>query len=208
MKYNHIKIPKEFSGNPLAGSYINALDKKTAQKYFQWYMSIKDERIKVLEEAVKSTEGFENWLADFTKRSVIDLQSWFEKVVEKRSTTEEEKKLFMLQYDGTVWEKIIKPPEWVVTDQTRSLDHDVGIYFSEVLLKGNPNLSWGQDLTSKRSPYLNYPLVRGYHFSFNGHGIIHGSALKILEGKSINWEELYERWDKFAKEAASKEKNE
>lgn len=204
MKYIPINIPKEFSGNPIAGDYFRTWDSNTAKKYFQWFMSAKDERIKILEEAVQSTPGFEHWKADFSKESLYALQPWFESVVEKRALTEEEKKLFMRQYNGTIWAKTTNPPEWVVTDLTRSIEHDVGIYFSEVLIKHNPNLSWGQNLTAKRSPDFNRPVVQGQNFSVYGHSIAHGRALTTLKGEQKDWKELYEIWDNHAKKAAQK----
>lgn len=198
MKYQEINFPVEFHGDDFIGNHINRFDKPTARNYFKWYISIKNERILILEQAVNSTQGFEAWNADLSIESLKKLQMWFDKVVEKRAVTDEEKKRHMSQFTEK-WQKVIEPLEWVVTDKTRSICHDVGIYFAEILIKNNPHLSWGQNLTAKTFVYLNEPCVIAEGFSFSPYNIAHVCALKSLEGKNNNWEELYEYWDKWAK---------
>jgi len=200
MKYKKINIPNEFAGNFFSGDYINNFDRETAKQYFRWYMSVKNERIVELERAVQTTKGYENWKADLSIESLDKLQKWFENVVDKRSVTEDEKKQYMSQFSG-VWEVIEDPIEWTITEETKSLCHDVGIYFAEMLIKMNPHLHWGQDVKSKRSVDFNYPIViSGKKFQFNSFTIAHVSALKALKGKQNDWQNLYKYWDDWAKE--------
>jgi hypothetical protein len=127
-------------------------------------------------------------------------------VVEKRPTTDEEKKAYMSQFSG-VWEVIEDPIEWIETAQTESLCHDVGIYFAEMLIKHNPHLKWGQDLKAKTSVDFNWPIVTdSKRFEFNPFTIAHVSALKALDGEKNDWEELFKFWDRWAKENMSEER--
>jgi len=200
VNYAVINIPREFKGDDIIGDYINKFDKGTAIKYFQWYMSIKNERIIVLEKAIKSTHEFSQWNANLSVESLGRLQMWFERNVEKKPATENEKRKFMAQFSG-VWEIVMNPLEWVLTKQTESLCHDIGIYFAEVLMKHNNNLHWGQDLTHKRSPNFNYPqLLGGKNFEFNPYKIAHVSALKALDGEKNDWLKLFNFWDSWAKQ--------
>jgi hypothetical protein len=204
MNYKLIDIPEEFRGTLISGDYINQFDRETAKRYFQWYMSIKNERIITLEKAVQTTKRFEAWKADLSIKSLIELQYWFEKVVEKRPTTEEEKKAYMSQFSD-VYEIIEDPIEWTLRDETESLCHDVGIYFAEMLMKNNPHLIWRQDIKSK-SVDRNWPIVSANKFTFNPYTIASVSALKILDGEQINLEELFTFWDNWAKKCMTEEK--
>ena len=125
MKYTYFDKPKEFLGSVLE------FDKHKAQQYFQWFLFIKDKRIKVLEEAVQSSKGFEEWTANYSVNSLKCLQKWFESVVEKRDTTEVEKNTEIKAYKGTQFEESFMddgPAEWTITDLTESICQDVALF--------------------------------------------------------------------------------
>lgn len=189
MKYTYFDIPGQFVGS------ISHFDRKRAREYFKWFISVKDERLKILERAVQTTKNFESWEADFSVFSLTPLQKWFESVVEKRSTTEREKETQKKIYTGTKFEQYFKetgPTQWTLSEITESICHDVGIYFAEVLIKNNQGLKWGQDVRTKTSINRHYPVVQGFvGADFNPQMALRNFALNYLGDKKLNWSEIY-----------------
>lgn len=188
MIYKYFEIPDKFCID------LKQANKKIGAEYFEWFMSIKDKRINILEEAVKSTEGFEFWLADLSIDSLYVLQNWFEIVVEKRPTTEDEKKAEIRLFAGSKLEEYFENrgfTQWTLSEITESICLDVGIYFGEVLVKNNPGLKWGQNITRKNEFHNNYPAVLSSIGPDFYPDSIRTSALKVIEGIQIDWQEFY-----------------
>lgn len=188
MIYKYFDIPNEFCIN------LAQANKKLGAKYFEWFLSVKDERIKILEEAVQTTSGFEGWKADFSINSLLSLQRWFESVVERRSTTNKEKEAEIKLFSGTKLEEYFEKKgytQWTLSENTESISQDVGIYFGEVLINNNAGLKWGQNITRKNEYHNNYPAVLSSFGPDFYPDSIRTFALKVLDGEKIDWKKFY-----------------
>lgn len=144
---------------PVTFNYIREATKKEGKEFFEWFMSVKDERIRILEKAVQTTPGFENWKADFTPKSLCIFDEWLPKVAELRSRTEEEiateKKKLLPQF------KNLNISTETLTGRSISLAFDVGIYMGEVFIHNNPELEWAPYLKTEFI-YNNQPVIQGF----------------------------------------------
>lgn len=168
------------------------MPKKELRHYFQWFMEVLPQRVNELTEAVRATPGFETWQADRSPDSLDKLGDWFAGQVETRKRTKEEVQAienrlsFPMEID-----------EWQLTNQTFSLAMDIGMYFSQVLLKNYPSLEWEQPLRSKRFVDYGRPVLTGFgHVSLNPVRIAvtlaYGLVDKSKTGKRLR--EVYDYW--------------
>jgi hypothetical protein len=122
------------------------MPKKELRRYYQWFMDVLPERIKELAAAVRETPGFESWQPDFTPASLDALGQWFAGQVETRSRTQGE-----LQ---AIRDRLVFPmdiPAEELTNRTFSLAMDIGMYFSQVLMKNYRPSNGNSHLATKGS---------------------------------------------------------
>ena len=152
------------------------------------------EPVKELTAAVRETPGFETWQADCTPASLDTLGQWFAGQVETQSPTQEE-----LQ---AIKDRLVFPmdiPSEELTNRTFSLAMDIGMYFSQVLMKNYPSLKWEQPLDNKKFADYGQPCLSGFGPVFEpgrngGHVFAHGLASKTYTGKRLR--EVYDIWSK------------
>ncbi|MGN6196508.1 MAG: hypothetical protein ACTHOB_16330 [Ginsengibacter sp.] len=173
--------------------------KDEAKEYLQWFLSIKDERLIVLEFYVK--KAYPEWQANYSEESLIDLYKWFEKQVAYRKVIEEEKKEIENQISKTpLFTGIIPIPQFTFTDETVSVCFDSAIYIGEVLINKLPKVKWLQKLNSKN--YIDYaqPLIgeKGGKVPVNPRRVVESIARRILDKdeEQISFEIVYEKWFK------------
>ena len=75
--YSLIKIPT------FANKDIYTFSKEEAKEYYKWVMSIKSERLQILESEVQAM--YPEWKLDCTRNSLIKLYEWFGKKVKAAS---------------------------------------------------------------------------------------------------------------------------
>jgi hypothetical protein len=148
--------------------------------------------VKELANAVTQTPGFETWNPDFTPASLGRLGEWFVGQVEIRSRTQDELQAI---YDRLVFPMDI--PNEELTNRTFSLAMDIGMYFSQVLIKNHPSLTWVQPLESKRFADYGQPSLAGFgSLTLNPVRIAvtlaYGLARKSKTGKRL--QEIYDYW--------------
>lgn len=139
---------------------ISETTKKEAQLYFDWFMSVMDERIKILTESIQKDIN-EKWRPDFSKESLGEVGSWLLKHAKNRTVTPEEreneikeKKLKGLQAELTM------EVEEVLTHETILRCFDAGMYVGETLRKNNKwGLHWLYNIAPKRSMTLHEPVL-------------------------------------------------
>jgi hypothetical protein len=93
-------------------------------------------------------------------------------------------------------------PAEELTNRTFSLPMDIGMYFSQVLMKNYPSLKWEQPLGNKRFADYGQPCLVGFGpVSPNpvriGHVFAHGLADKTYTGKRLR--EVYDYWAKLVR---------
>jgi len=170
------------------------MSQKELKDYFQWFMNALPQRINELAGAVRQSPGFETWQPDFTPASLDTLGKWFASQIETRNRTQEE-----LQ---GIKDRLVFPmeiPNEELTERTFSVAIDVGMYFSQVLLKNYPTLKWEQPFGNKKFADYGQPLITGFGpVSVNpvriGHVIAYGLAKKTYTSGRLR--EIYDIWSK------------
>lgn len=175
------------------------MSKKEIGAYYNWFLVIIPERIKILTEAVKTTPGFEKWKADYTVESLDKLGEWFAKNVGTRERTQEEieKKIA----EGFEQSDISKRE---LTTKTFSLAVDIGMYLSQVFLKNVKGTEWYLfEKGGKRFIDYGQPVLKGFgNVPFNPVQICITLAYSLVDkSKTGNrLRELYEIWKKIGEE--------
>jgi hypothetical protein len=166
--------------------------KKDLKVYLKWYFDVLPDRINELAEAIKKTPGFESWRPDYTPTSLDPLGSWFCGQVEARLRTSEEIEELSADPIFSVY-----MPEEELTNRTFSLAIDIGVYLSQVLLKNNPSLRWGQPLGSKKHIDYGQPvLVKFRSGPFNPVRMMITHAYGLISGDRgpSDLSKIYEIW--------------
>jgi hypothetical protein len=115
-------------------------------RYRDWFLAVIPERVAQLERVVRATAGFEAWTADGTPGSLSALGQWFATQVSTRPLGADELKAMEKRLSYPIE---ISPED--LDHRTLSLAVDIGIYFSQVLMRNVAGLRWEQDLTDKRN---------------------------------------------------------
>src|SRR6266851_6630039 len=133
------------------------MSKKELKDYFRWFVEVLPERISELTEAVRQSHGFETWQPDYAPASLDTLGNWFAVQAEARNRTQEELE--------AIKNRLVFPmdiPGEELTNRTFSLAMDVGMYFSQVLLKNHPSLHWEQPTDDKKFADYGQPVLVGF----------------------------------------------
>jgi hypothetical protein len=173
------------------------MSKKELATYMKWFFDVLDSRIVILQEAVRSTPGFSDWVADRTVNSLNDLGRWLVKTLSTRPRTAREMEAAQ---SGGPHETAIQ--DYELTNQTFSLAFDVGMYFSQVLLANNPTLRWEQGKGSRRFVDFGQPvLVEFTSAPFNPVRMMVTFAYAAVSGErnDESLRALYEIWTKLIK---------
>jgi hypothetical protein len=160
--------------------------KKDCQAYKEWFFEIMPKRIEGLISAVHATPGFEHWNADYSPNSLDVLGEWFAQVAANREKSKEE--LEVAKYDVAAFQLSVTKKTWtqeelettkqqleflnfvgyeswlkpVLTERTKSIAFDVGLYLSQVFLKQYPQLTWSQNTTAKKDANYGQPVLMGF----------------------------------------------
>jgi hypothetical protein len=121
------------------------MPKKELNRYFDWFMEVRSQRLNELAEAVKGTPGYEEWQPDATPASLDSLGKWFVEQANVRARTDEELKTIE---DRLAFPMDVQGEE--LTTRTLSFAMDVGMYLSQVFLTNHPSLQWDQPLGNRK----------------------------------------------------------
>jgi len=179
---------------------LREMPKKELHRYYQWFMDVLPQRVNELAEAVRQTAGFETWRPDNTPASLDTLGNWFAEQVETRKRNQQE-----LQAIKDHQTFPIEVPGEELTNRTFSLAMDVGMYFSQVLMKNYPSLKWEQPLGNKRFVDYGQPSLAGFGpVTLNPVGIVvifaYGLTNKRRTGAGLR--EIYDIWSKKVQPAS------
>jgi len=133
------------------------MPKPELKSYYAWFMQVLPERVAGLEQAVREAPSHGAWRADLTPDSLIPLGEWFASQVEVRKRTQEE--LDEIKAGLTF---PIEVSEEELTNRTFSIAMDVGMYFSQVILKNLPGTKWDQLLKNRRDAEYGQPVLMGF----------------------------------------------
>ena len=192
MNYPLITIPK------LLDKPFFEMNKKEAQAYLDWFLSIKEERLEILNKAIINSDNKE-WRFDFTVTSLTPLFNWFKSVITIRNKSQEEIKIEEEKITGLLKGQI-DVGETTFTNETVSICSDIGLYFGEVLKK-EKDLEWSFVLKPKRYVEYAQPILvkQDAKVDLNPRAILENVARKILD-KSFEEDELvklYNVWKAY-----------
>lgn len=193
--YPEIKVPATINHDHLS------MSKKDVQDYFDWFMSIKDERLKLFYQEVFVTKEVE--------LSVEKLQAIYyifkdRLNVRKRTPGEIEQERTKLPKE---LQKIHQVPDYEIIEPTNSIIFDAGIYFGELLRKEVSGLEWGIETDKKMANYGKSILVKeGVNIDLNPAGVFYVMVLRIQKG-SIQEDILLDTYQKSKNKFTGKQKD-
>lgn len=189
MKYPLITIPKELDKSFFEMNQIEA------QKYLDWVLSIKEERLDILNKAIRESNNKE-WKFDFSSNSLTPLFDWFRSVIHLRNMTRNEIRIEEEKIKGLL-RGYVDIGVKTFTDETISICFDVSMYFGEVLRK-EKGLNWAFVLKPKRYVEYAQPILikEGINTKLNPRRIIENLARGILNDEFEEDEliKLYNIW--------------
>jgi hypothetical protein len=147
MDYKIIDIPMEIN------IPYEIMTKRQAKKFFHWFMSIKDERIKYLMKRVFNLDEIV-----FSEKHLQGLHYFLVENIRKRKKTKEEiqreKDLIPKQHkDSHVFE------EECLTNETAAIAFDIGIYIAEYILCVTTDMKWSYE--RRNSEQYGKPIIFG-----------------------------------------------
>jgi hypothetical protein len=171
---------------------FSKMDRKEIRAYYRWFIASIPQGVAELAGAVKRTTGFESWDPDYSVESLDILGEWYVGQIARRERTKDEIEAIKQSLPYS-----IDVPEWELSDATFSWAVDMGMYFSQVLIKNHPSLQWNLPLGSKRFVHYGQPVLAGFgQVSFNPVHVAtvfaYGALDKKYTGKRLR--ELYHIW--------------
>ena len=160
--------------------------------YFNWFLKELPQRVIELEKAVRATNGYATGSSDMHPNSLNLLGEWFERQVEVRLRTDDEREKIAASSSLP-----IEIPKEELTNRTFSLAYDIGIYLGETFRKNYEFLNWEQPLSDKKFADYGQPVLMGFgavplnpiRISINlAYGMVSGTQ----SGKRLR--EVYEYW--------------
>jgi hypothetical protein len=135
------------------------MSREVAKDYFDWFKEQIPVRIRILEQAVQSTAGYEDWEADDMPESLEKLGQWFYEHVETRKRTKGEKDAIYSK--APKWFRSVEIQDWELTNRTLSLTMDIGMYLGRVFEKNLPGLKWVMVKKPKNDANYQQPVLVG-----------------------------------------------
>ncbi len=185
---------------------INELNEREAKEFFQWFINIIPERLKMLKSSIESNDKRIASKLDFSPNSLIYLGEWFSKNISTRKRTKKEirkEKSMLIKFPG------VKPKSWTLTGETMSLCFDIGIYLGTVFTKKFPEIKWTYVTKPKNYINRNWPLLNQFRVNWSPIRAVTGFVYGLLNGddnsnglkKIYNYgvKELEENWRKRGK---------
>jgi hypothetical protein len=169
------------------------MTKEELEAYRVWFHQVSPERVAALTNAVNGTPGYESWEPNATPDSLDVLGRWFETQVETRKKTAEEVEETRARLTFP-----IDIPEEELTNKSYSLAMDIGMYFSQVILKNLLGARWDQPLKNKRFADYGQPVIMGFGtVPLNPVRVMVMTAYGISRRKPARLHELFDTWAKM-----------
>ena len=191
MEYERIEYPYDFYG-------FDEMTNKQAKQYFEWYMSVMEERIAYLEHYVNN-DGTTIKL-DYSRDSLMVLWKWFETKIYLEDKPIEEYERELAETPECFREYVSKEE---LSTETRKIMSDVAVYYGETFRRCFPiNCHWDYVRSGKHNISYHRPVLLGFSAAgeeFDPWLIVSNLAWKSLregEGKRLidnldYWSEFY-----------------
>lgn len=176
---------------------FSSMNSKELQGFYERFMLNKPYCLDELIQAVWQTKGYENWNADFSPDSIDVLADWLVSRIHKKPTPSTVNET---ETDPVVCPADVSTP--VLSEEEMSLAVLVGMYYGEVAIRNNPELSWSQLKGSKKQADYGQPVISASGaLPTNPVRVAHAFACAIAEGsKNIGrLRETYDYWMQLIK---------
>lgn len=171
-------------------------DKKELKIYGIWFNEDKEKCLLELEHLVQRTSGYEDWLMDYSKESLLGLGKWLKENVKTQKLSQEEYAVVRATIPN-----YIDIDDWTFTKETRTILLDTGIYFGEVFIHNHKGLKWKQYFSTSKNRDMDHgnmviPLKK---VNLNPISILFVLGYSFInENRDENrLKELYEVWEEY-----------
>ncbi|MCR5457867.1 MAG: hypothetical protein K6F14_07305 [Clostridiales bacterium] len=152
MKYERIEYPYNFYG-------FDEMTNKQAKQYFEWYMSVMEERIAYLEHYVNN-DGTTIKL-DYSRDSLIVLWKWFETKIYLEEKPIEEYERELTETQECFREYVSKES---LSIETKRIMSDVAVYYGETFRRCFPiDLHWDYVRGGRCHVSYHRPVLYGFN---------------------------------------------
>jgi hypothetical protein len=148
MEYSTIKIPMELN------KPIEIMNRREIKKYFKWFMSIKDERMKYLMKRVFNSDEIV-----FSEQNIQALHYLMAENIYEGIKAEEEIAIEISQIPEDLKSSHKVKPKRLI-EPTISIAIDIGIYFCEYLIHEVDDLKWDYEKDKEVDQY-GRPVIKG-----------------------------------------------
>ena len=172
--------------------FFSSMNSKELNCFYELFMLNKPYCLDELIQAVWQTPGYESWSADFSPESLDGVAEWLASRIHKEqlpSTVNE------TGNDSIAGTADLNTP--VLSEDAMSLAVLVGMYYGEVAVRCNPELSWSQLKGSRKQADYGQPVISASGMlPTNPIRVAHAFASAILDGskKIGRLRETYEYW--------------
>lgn len=160
------------------------LPKEIVFEYFEQFMSVIPLRVYELSCYVKSNAKYKDWIPDFSRESLSLLGEWLYENYNFREYTKEEQKIRLSKMPTWVAE-IESSKKHTLSDETKSLCVDIGMYLGMCFIKQHQGVFWKLLTKPKNAYYFQEPVVfiSKKNF-FNPIGFVEVCCLKFIRNEA------------------------
>lgn len=148
---------------PIRNSF-EEMDHQETESYFQWHLSVMNERIDYLTSQVCAKLAIPRNRMDLSAESLLPLWKWFLSVIEIEETPTEALQWFW-EHDNhpePFRAELLKQRQKQYTLETEMIFQDLGKYLGAVFVHTVPGISWTYYERPKSDVWVNMPVLQGF----------------------------------------------
>lgn len=198
-------IEYEMDFSPTGIDY-DSWDKRTADKYFKWYMQQLPVRTEYLRKRVADDLQMELSRLDYSPQSLIPVWDWYILTAIIEQTPKKEiRKMRQSPFYALVGESAVNTEQMSLNSIL--IQRDIGMYLARVMLQESPALKWmfEHDAPSKKiknvfniRPVLTGFVGENHPYSFEPIHMVGVQGVSVLEGNAKK-QDLYDLFIQYSK---------
>ncbi|WP_137212701.1 hypothetical protein [Pseudomonas sp. CFBP13509] len=177
--------------------FFSSMNSKELNSFYELFMLNKPYCLDELIQAVWHTPGYESWNADFSPESLDGVAEWLASRIYKEQLSSTVNETGNDSIAGTA---DLNTP--VLSEEAMSLAVLVGMYYGEVAVRNNPELSWSQLKGNKKQADYGQPVISASgSLPTNPVRVAHAFACAIADGSKTlgRLRETYNYWMQLIK---------
>lgn len=170
---------------------------KELNSFYEHFILDKPYCLDELIQAVWQTRGYENWSADFSPESIDILAEWFASRIHKARMSSKVSEIENDSVSGPADSRALN-----LSKEEMSLAVLVGMYYGEVAVRNNPELSWSQLKGNKKQADYGRPVISASGtLPTNPVRVAHAFACAVVDGSKTSGRlrETYDYWMQLIK---------